>query len=282
MLFKREGHCQRLLVRLSHAIYDGMCLPIFWKDLKAAYDGEPLSQAAPFHHFVRSFSAIDKATAKAFWRDLLCGSSMTAVVARKHPTYTNSWNNVQERSILHLPPVRGSYTVSTVLLAAWSTTLALLSGSSDVVYGYLVAGRTSSHHTDATGPCVNILAMRTRLAFDQAVLGLLAQIRSAQVSSMPHDFVGWQHTVEECTDWPMWTRFSSVVHYQNLPQDPAIESIGGAPCKISSIGQATDRCDVWVEAFPQGSGLTVQVLSNKETIPEGVSRHILESLCSLV
>ena len=82
-----EGSC--LIFRMSHAQYDGVCLPTICKDLKAAYMGEELSKGLSFVHFVSGVRRAQTAEAEAFWTGRLEGSSMTQFLSRSEPPLGN-------------------------------------------------------------------------------------------------------------------------------------------------------------------------------------------------
>jgi hypothetical protein len=276
----------RLIFAVSHAQYDGVCLPIIWKDLKALYEGSKLlSKPRSLHGFMSAVETSDVSNARAFWQELLQGSSApTAAIRRSGPMYLNSWNNIQERKIPFISLSARGITLSTIVSAAWAVVLGNLSSDSDVVFGYLSSGRNSGFDglAEVVGACANLLAMRLKLDPSARAIDLLNRCQDMQVRSTAHDFMGWQHVIEQCTAWPSWTRFSTVVHHRNIGNEPSIDDLGGIACEIGFRGQRTDRADLWVESFVLGAHLHVQIISCDKIIPQRVASEILERLCAVI
>ncbi|KAF4537164.1 AMP-dependent synthetase/ligase [Lasiodiplodia theobromae] len=120
-----------LTIRLSHAQYDGLSLPILLADLRAAYAGTALSPASPFAAFIHASMQNDEAAAEQHYRTLLHGARMT--------------------------PITRVLRVDSAALQASGLTFA----AADVVFGSIVAGRSSVAGGDkVVGPCMNVVPVR--------------------------------------------------------------------------------------------------------------------------
>lgn len=82
LLIEAKSGRHMLALGLSHAQYEGFCLPTILDDLRSAYFGKlPKSQISQgYHHFIEhthQFSTPDK---NAFQRETLKGSCLTSIV----------------------------------------------------------------------------------------------------------------------------------------------------------------------------------------------------------
>ena len=102
-----------------------------------------------------------------------------------------------------------------------------------MVFGHVVSGRniTLPGIDKIFGAYRNVVPVR--VSFDQisTVLSLLTLIQEQYLASMRHENLGLRTTIEECTDWPGWTRLSSTVNHQNYTNAGTKNfSMGEAQC----------------------------------------------------
>ncbi|THC87964.1 hypothetical protein EYZ11_012591 [Aspergillus tanneri] len=149
-----------LVIRISHAQYDGISLPILLGDLAGLCDKETLvSPVTDFPMYVRQRYAQRSNAAVNFWRRTLDGSSMTVLSLSPGPGFT-----LQDTPVKTSGEVRISHssmdgiTIATVVKAAWSWVLFTHSGQTDVVFGQLVSGRNFELPgiDRVVGSCLNI------------------------------------------------------------------------------------------------------------------------------
>ncbi|EKG18856.1 AMP-dependent synthetase/ligase [Macrophomina phaseolina MS6] len=271
-----DGGKQGLLVmRVSHAQYDGVSIPVLVDDLAALYeqgaDGE--SKGAPpqlpvrpvFAEFAHAAKkANERGEAEEYWFNLLDGANMTNVVSHKSPPYahTKMRSVVREMPIPRLDDGRGTTTFATVLKAAWALVLARAAATTDVVFGHLVSGRNMAlpggqgDVDEVLGPCLNLIPVRVQLDDDNnnnTASTLLRQVYDQHLAAIPFETLGFPTIVERCTAWPLWTRFSTVVQHQNL--DGVEDTLkkfrfGGAACKFGAFPGAADAVDILVLSNP--------------------------------
>lgn len=260
MRFKllRYGEDQhRLVMRISHAQYDGIAMPTLMRDLEAAYLNAPLSAPAPFPFFVRHTQAANAAESEAFWRDLLQGSQMTKVLDRPRPSYRNPVNNAVSITVRSSSLSAHGITFATVFKAAWALTLSRLSNNRDVTFGHVISGRNDTsipQVQNIVGPCVNIIPVRVQFpdAWDWSGMDLLSHVQNQQLSAIPHENYGFRRIIENCTSWPKWERYSSVIQHQNLDDEVEELSFGDSSCSIEWFAPPHDLADLWIWSFPAG------------------------------
>ncbi|HET7866620.1 MAG TPA: amino acid adenylation domain-containing protein, partial [Burkholderiaceae bacterium] len=91
---------------------------------------------------------------------------------------------------------RHGATLFMVMLAAWGTLLARLSGQHDVVIGVPVSNRNRAEIEPLIGFFVNTLALRVGLSSSTAVAQLLAQVRDATLAAQDHQDIPFEQVIE--------------------------------------------------------------------------------------
>ena len=253
LLVERNVNHQLLIMRISHAQFDGTSLHIIYQSLQSLYNGETLPPAPQFADWARASKDANSAIAEDYWRKLLQGSSMTSVLAHSKTSYkyvidsratlTTAINSVQAEGI----------TVATLVKAAWALVLAELSSTTDVVFGNAVTGRNLplTGINRIVGDCNNAALVRVRIDSASNVLSLLHQLQDQLVASMPYETIGCRQLIEKCTDWPRWTRYSTSVNHQSYA-DAGLEEfqLGEAQCRVSYRDLESDRRDIQKYSYP--------------------------------
>ncbi|KAF9636542.1 putative nonribosomal peptide synthase protein [Lasiodiplodia theobromae] len=277
-----------LVMRVSHAQYDGVSMPVLVDDLAALYEqlGEGEGELPTRPVFAEFANAVRKANEKGgeaeeYWFNLLDGASMTNVVSHKSPPYAHTKLRSMAREIA-LPPrrlddggARGATTTTTfatVLKAAWALVLARAAATTDVVFGHLVSGRNMALPgggavDEVLGPCLNLIPVRVQLHDDNnTAAALLRQVYDQHLAAIPyHETLGFPTIVERCTAWPLWTRFSTVVQHQNLDGvEDALKKFrfGDSTCKFGALPGQADQVDILVLSMPQRNSNVVEVSLN--------------------
>jgi amino acid adenylation domain-containing protein len=91
---------------------------------------------------------------------------------------------------------RHGVTMFMIMLAAWSTLLARMSGQADIVIGMPVANRQRTEIEALLGCFVNTLALRVRLDDEPTVAGLLARVRASTLAAYDHQDLPFEQVVE--------------------------------------------------------------------------------------
>ena len=257
VLVQGEHDRTTLILRISHAQFDGTSLHILYRDLKSIYEGQLLPPAPQYIDFARAVQEANNSEAEAFWRSLLHGSSMTHIVRHTKPSYAHVINttiSLQVPAPTSIQQIHG-ITLATLVKSAWASVLSRMSRTSDVVFGYAVTGRNLPVPgiESIVGDCNNAALARIDLSptTSPTVLSLLHQVQNQAASAIPYENVGVRQMVEKCTDWPRWTRYSSSVNHQNYTNAGDNEfRIGAARCTVTYRDLEADRRDVQVYSSP--------------------------------
>lgn len=277
-----------LILRLSHAQYDGVSMPVLYQDIVAAYLGKTITPAvADFSTYINSRLKEQPAASYRFWREFLQGSSMTyldglslsAADTNNHPaTETRISREIQ----LPIPPP--GITIATLFKGAWSFVLASLKSQSDVVFGQVVNGRSIPMDgvEQVIGPCVNIIPVRVTIDPAWTALDLLCHVQDQHSRTVPFETLDLQDIVANCTPWPQTTRLGSIAQCQNIDSDPNL-SIDGLKCTTTAAAFPTEVTeDFYIVASPMSDRLVIDIsvsskmmsMKSAETIIEMVSETI--------
>ena len=285
---KANSTAHRIIVRLSHAQYDGVCLPKIIEAFQAAYDGKSINSSPPFSNFIAQATAGSNTHGQyAYWSDLLQGSSMTPVVDRNEPKYsgTDMSTTVLKKTITLPSLTSKKITTATTLKAAWALVLSQLCSSSDIIFGNLISGRNSGVDgvESMVGPCLNIIPVRLQLEpAKMTVLDLLRKVQSQHIAGMEYESLGYREIIQKCTDWPDWTYFSSIVQHQNLAEDVTLK-LDKREYKVGSLGFGDTLADLSLVTTPKGGDEIEVTLGFVEdgSIPKSVVESALDAVCSL-
>jgi hypothetical protein len=281
---KQSGR-YRIIMRLSHAQYDGVCMGKIFEALQAGYNGIPVPSAPSFGNFVRE-SAKVVVGAHDHWRETLRGSKMTEIVNRFGPNYERSAGRTVtlERKLTVRPLSRLNITTATIVKGAWAATLARVASKSDIVFGHVISGRNSgvANVENIVGPCLNTVPVRVVYRPEWSVHDLLAYIQDQQIANMPYESLGFREITRHCTDWPDWTNFSSVLqHDQNISDEKPTLMLGGMEFSLGAAGTQQDFADFSINSTLRGgSALDIALTyAPNSTITSEYADVVFEMLC---
>ncbi|SPO07060.1 uncharacterized protein DNG_09754 [Cephalotrichum gorgonifer] len=279
-----QGHYV-LVMRVSHAQYDGMSLPLLYQDLEKCYGGLEAVERPSFGSFIHAATAREE-EAINFWGNLLEGSAMSEIVQHTGPAFKHNVDTIRRRRLPPIPTNVAGMSQATLVKAAWAVVLAKMSGQRDVVFGNLIFGRNIpvSGIEDISGPCINMIPVRVKVNEMDSIHDLLALVQEQQLAAMSHESLGFRRLVKDCTDWPDWTRFSSVLQHQNLGRDGAQEFQLGdnLKCEMGVLGPAYDSSDLWVQTTPHADSFHVEIGSCSAVVSPEIAETLLDRLCAIL
>ena len=186
------------VLEMSHAIADGTSMPILFRDLAYAYEGRLSTKGKlPLYsnyiaHMQRTSHDVDI----KYW---------TKYLADIDPCYFPTLNDgVEEpKELLALDQriscaaelqsfcSKNGVTLSNVLQLAWALVLQAYTGSDDVCFGYLTAGRDIPVDgiDDAIGVFINMLTCRVQLTPNLPLRQVLKTIQTDLLEGMGHQHV---------------------------------------------------------------------------------------------
>ncbi|KAI0099159.1 hypothetical protein GGR51DRAFT_552178 [Nemania sp. FL0031] len=290
--FLDAGKSSILVMRLSRAQYDDLSIPILVRDLGRFYrQTGPVTQSTGFCEVIRAVRSTYASGATEYWRSLLEGASITQVVSQPSLPIANSSPKTLQQKIPFESLQDFGIPFDSILKGAWSIVLSNLSGTDDVVFGHMVEGRHLSLANGQTissvvGPKGNVIPVRTRIPDSPvAPLEYFRNIQSQYVASIPYENLQTADVIQNCTAWPSWTRFSTVVHHQRQSERYKFLkfSIGEATCTLDMMGLSHEDSDVFVQTIMAGpKHIEVSLTFCEKKIQSLFAEEALRMLCSTI
>ncbi|KAL2871703.1 nonribosomal peptide synthase Pes1 [Aspergillus lucknowensis] len=286
---KRKGtNQQRLLIRLSHAQYDGMCISKILDAIKQGYEGGTLPPTMSYANYMRLLPSSITPDHYEYWTKLLKGSRMTDVVCRDYPnTYQTMGAYAEVKTTINISQnsTIGNITVGTLVQAAWALALAKLAADDDVVFGLTVNGRNASIPgvQDTVGPCLNMIPVRVTIRDKWTGLDLIRYLQDQLVASMPYESLGFREIIQRCTDWPCSTYFSTAVLHQNVDYEGQID-LDNHQYRVGGAGVIDNLADFTIVSRSVGSNQVSLSLgySGRGPITEALASRVLQLVCDTI
>ncbi|MCF4121775.1 amino acid adenylation domain-containing protein [Antribacter sp. KLBMP9083] len=197
-----------LVLSVHHVACDGWSLGILLAELGALYRGEelaPLALDLADVTYYRSLPEGREGASLAYWTEHLHAAPAELGLPTDRPRSAQAGPRAGEVGRqLARPAARALHAVATqtrttpymVLLAALHVVLGRWAGTTDVVVGTAVAGRTRPELEPLVGCFVGTLALRTRSGDGTTVRGLVEHVRDVVLSGLAHQSVGYEEVVE--------------------------------------------------------------------------------------
>lgn len=217
-----------LMIRISHAQYDGVSFPEILRQLEMLYEDKEVEPLAPFSNYIQ-YQADSKIESIQYWRDVLQGSRLTNLPSAKReskPKFIKKSVDLSTRS----PDV----TMATLLTACWARVLAQHLNASDITFGGVVSGRTVGLPgvDKIMGPCYQYMPLRVKFQPGWTVKDLLNGVRDQFLEGSQHATLGFQEISDNCTSWsPTIPFFSSIVHHLDIEYFDTIP-FAGTECGV--------------------------------------------------
>lgn len=279
-----------LIMRLSHAQYDGMSMPILMKDLMELYQKRDIGTATSFTEYTRHCLLSYTEEAFTYWRELLRGAFMTLMSRQPRALglATPQATLVEvTASVRRFTPPPG-ITDATVVKTAWALTQSrVLQRQTDLVFGQLVSGRSSEPGLAAVvGPCINLLPVRVQLPGpgddDEPVAALLRRVQDQHAASVDFEALPLSVVAARCTPWDPAVEFGSIVHHRHAPDQVrmrygVLETYVDAWSPVSLPGR-----NLWLSSIVDDAGrLQLDLYCSSEVASKERLEHVLGVLCDV-
>jgi hypothetical protein len=204
--FIRGPSALRVMLRMSHALYDGLSLEHILRTLHALYNGTRPPAPPKFVRYIQHM-VNSRQGSYDFWRSHLQGSSMTVLKgstpSTKESLEDHTWSLSRVIQLSRQARTDG-ITQATIFTTACAIMLAKETKSQDVVFGRVVSGRQCLPpvHQDLVGPCTNIVPMRVTTRDTPDLGKLLRDVQDQYLNSFPFETLGFDDIKEHCTEWP--------------------------------------------------------------------------------
>nr|ABF29402.1 nonribosomal peptide synthetase [Xylaria sp. BCC 1067] len=281
ILISRSESDHILVVRMTHALYDGGSFPLISKDLTSAYNGTQLESNAPsFAHFLQYRQGQNSREMHEFWREYLDGSEMSKLNMLP-PDYTEAEFEFGPIRKVPLPTFPDGITMATLVKAVWSVVLAKATKRKDVVFGHLINGRDIPlPNPDAiSGPCITISPFRVSIQTGWSVRDLLNHVQSQYTRSMPYTNVDFRDILKHATSWSPDTEVGSIVTHEDANIDLS-GSVDSGRSEWETMGFGLPHFNIIT--YPRGGHLWVKFgASNHKMHPSDVEL-LMDQFCELI
>ncbi|KAF2463679.1 acetyl-CoA synthetase-like protein [Lindgomyces ingoldianus] len=285
ILVRNKSQENRFILRLSHAQYDGVCLPIILRTLVSIYQQQPLPPTISFPTYL-AHARDQRTTSGRYWRELLRNSSHTRATAKLLPKAPEDATPrlVRVGKSIFAPRLPEHLTIASLVSSAWALVLSNITGEDDIIYGHVVAGRNADIPgvTEIVGPCLNIVPVRAFTPHTRTSQELIHSIQEQHISLGQSDSMGWDEIMKECTDWPAESALDSVIQHQNI--DVEFETrIAGETAKVQWFNNpfgVPSYLSVWSQ--PQGDKLKIMVAGNTHILAAEMAHPLLDMLVETI
>lgn len=254
-----------LVIRLSHAQYDGVSLPALLQSLEALYTGKKQEAYQPFSCYVAQSVGPARDSAIKYWSNLLSGSSLSRLEQTSKQVGERGVFKHQQAVVNDLPK---EVTTASFLAATWAVVLARQLNTQDVTFGCITSGRGAefSDVENIVGPCYQFTPIRVRFESHWTASDLMQHLQQQKVESGAHDFVSYEDIAANCTGGEeSWKHgfFDSVVHHQDW-DDTDHMPFGEGSCRTAILNPHGDAPrPLKVVSFVRGDGLHLGIVGNE-------------------
>ncbi|KAF5231321.1 hypothetical protein FANTH_13450 [Fusarium anthophilum] len=278
---------QRLMMRLQHAQYDAVSIPIIFESLVNGTNNAVASSEGEepnFFHYM-AYTAQTRSTAISYWKHLLQGSSLTRLqpLLRPRDAAQSKPRPLQAHASMSLPMLpEKSIMLASLVHAGWAVLLGRLTGVSDVVYWNSITGRNSALTgiESVVGPCISACPVRVPLASLDDVLSLLEWVQDQLLALGEADSLG-KDIVEQCTDWPSGI-FDSMLQHQSYGDCPKLWCFGADRPIRWAENPRLEEPYPWIATYTEDGLLHVRLYANTHLIKMEQATAIVESLCKVI
>ncbi|KAJ0353956.1 hypothetical protein COL154_011946 [Colletotrichum chrysophilum] len=289
-VLRKAGSANRLVLRISHAQYDGISIGVIFNALILSYQGTPIAPEPTNFADYMAHVARTRDSAVAYWRGVLEGSS-TSPAGTSHendglrvlrpgaPQGVGAQSFRVEREVATPKPVAG-ITPASYMSAAWAVFLSRLQdGDGEVVFGRLVSGRNAAMPGLETtvGCCVNVVPVRVDTG--SASIGEVASAIQEQFISMGDaDSLGFKEAAENCG-----AEFFSCTQHQNVEDEVSLTVEEGFTSTLRRF-ENPRRLPyfLYVISFPRGEKTELQIFAHTGMLSVERAEELLGKFCLFV
>lgn len=266
-LVKESDERHLLLMDMHHIISDGVSVNTLIKEFGELYAGRSLApmrlQYKDYAVWQRSFQEKEGyQKQEAYWLKRLEGElPVLELPADKPRPAVRSFAggsvsctlDAETASGLHRIARDHGSTLYMVLLAAYNTLLARLSGQEDIIVGSPIAGRPHKDLEPILGMFVNTLAIRTEPKGDKRFTDYLAEVRQAALEAYEHQDYPFEELVERLgvqRDMSRNPLFDAMLVVQNMEHEELL--LDGLHIQNADVSRPVSKFDVTLQASEGG------------------------------
>ncbi|KAE9364111.1 hypothetical protein N431DRAFT_423237 [Stipitochalara longipes BDJ] len=286
ILFTDQHQRCRLMIRMSHAQWDGLSLPTLEKAFSYNFEDRPLNKIPDFSAYIAHSVAV-RSKAITYWQNML-GDTLVdyafSAKLRRGADQESLPRLIEIQRLIPKPNLPNNATLSSAMSAAWALTCSSVCGSKDIVYGQVVGGRNANLNgiDEILGPCMNIIPVRARIDDLCTYADLISSLQLQHNSLGEADSLGLDEIITQCTKWPADFRLNSIIQHQNILVTPEIY-FGEVPSKIEWFDDpGRIRRILKLVSYPEGENVRLRILANTHLMTEETAKGLMETLRNII
>ncbi|KAL4896609.1 hypothetical protein BDV59DRAFT_198968 [Aspergillus ambiguus] len=272
----------RLLIRVSHAQYDAVCLRFL---LESIFDDDYAEMPVqPTFSTFLSYAAHRRPQSQAYWSKLLQGAHITQISPYVRPSIppTTVPEFLKVITKAHLPRRIDNITHATLVRTAWAVLLSCMTGEPDVTFAYHVAGRNSAIPgiERIVGCCLNDCIGRVDFSSIKSVQELVHGVQEQYLSVGDADSLGLREVIRSCTEWPPDSLFDTYIQHRDFLRDFSIST----PWGTVPLGKVPVPYIIpynLMESTSEGENILFCLWSNTHRISHEAASTILDNLARI-
>ncbi|KAF7591575.1 hypothetical protein BBP40_001323 [Aspergillus hancockii] len=287
MAVKHHSGDHKLILRISHAQFDGFSFGILIENLSFIYAGHSLRLPSSFSQYM-SFKEEKRRDSLQYWTSRLQASTypIWSPGGLSRNFICDSADRLTIKQTIPMPNIQHHDCVSTATIfhAACAIALSRQFQQTEVIFGRLVTGRSmvASHLQNVVGPTMTEVPVRITIDANATLAIVASQLQTQFIEDARHEAAGMNEIIRDCTDWPDEARdFGWRTSFQQ--EDELDFQFLDAPSKISFYETdlpPRDRPEIY--ATPHGSYLDLEFEGNRKHIGEDVVRDFLVCLIGVL
>ncbi|MGH3913753.1 MAG: amino acid adenylation domain-containing protein, partial [Pseudonocardiaceae bacterium] len=235
----------RLVLTNHHILLDGWSMAVLVGELWMLYaqrgNSTGLGRVRSYRDYLSWLDTQDQTGAQHAWVQALAGlqhpthlAAPGAIRTPAIPEYVNIEVPNDLTIALHDQVRHLGVTLNTVLQATWGLLLGRLTGTQDVVFGTIVAGRPPQIPGIGTmvGLFINTVPVRVRLLPGEPLSALLTRVQDEQSRLMAHHHLGLTDIHHLAGFGEL---FDTVTVFENYPIDAAVLNIPGLGLSVTDV-----------------------------------------------
>ena len=283
LLVQTSDDSSVLALTAHHSILDGWSSGIFLRELSACYldmssgAAVSLQPACPYSRFVslqsQSETAVDAQASNRFWRERFARGVPRLALPTKGTrpavyTYAGSREQLSlapaTREKVRQVAARHGSTQFVVLLAAYITVLARLSGEDEFVVGIHAAGQMREGCENVIGHCVSLVPLRVAVDRQSGFAEVVAACQREFLNASEHQSQSYGQIAKDLNVRRDPSRLTLVETVFNLDHSAEDYQMFGRDVEIRSIPSGSSKWDLSWNVIDSGKSLRVQCDYNSD------------------
>ncbi|KAI0336556.1 hypothetical protein GY45DRAFT_411925 [Cubamyces sp. BRFM 1775] len=280
------GVPDRLVVVLHHALYDGLSIATLLHTVQQLYDGVKIPAPQRYHDLLPHLFWQEK-NGTEFWVNRLRNLRNAPIPKNSATSASTTVHQISRPVQLSNEEIRracreAEVTAQCLGQTAFAKLLAVVTRSSDVVFGRVVSGRDIPGAEDVIGPMLNTVPCRVMFTGETTNKELLKHVHKANVDSM-----AWQHASLRSIQRQLGVSslWDSIFVFQPRQESLEAETNSLWTFDVEDVEQISVQYPLNVELHEESNGFVIKAawtsdVANAEQLSEWVDRyaHILSQI----